>query len=114
MEIANKEELAVTYAALILHDEGLAITADKISILTKAANVSVQKFWPTLFAKALEGKDIDQLLLCGGGVVGGGAGGRGEGGGGVVEVVEEEENVEIEEESEEMDMDIFGFGDDEY
>merc|ERR1739838_1073684 len=65
--IANKEELAVSYAALILHDEGLAITADQISALTSAANVPVQKFWPTLFAKALEGKDIDQLLTCGGG-----------------------------------------------
>ena len=68
---AQKEELACTYAALILHDEGLAVTADKINTIIKAAGVAVQPFWPSLFEKTLSGKNLDDLLLN----VGGGGGG---------------------------------------
>ena len=41
---------------------GIPITADKITTILKAANVSVEPYWPTLFAKALEGMDIGALL----------------------------------------------------
>ena len=41
---------------------GIPITADKITTILKAANVSVEPYWPTLFAKALEGTDIGALL----------------------------------------------------
>ncbi len=34
-------QLACTYAALILHDDGQDVTADKISALVKAAGVKV-------------------------------------------------------------------------
>ncbi len=34
-------QLACTYAALVLHDDGQDITADKISTLVKAAGVKV-------------------------------------------------------------------------
>jgi large subunit ribosomal protein LP1 len=44
-------ELASTYAALILADEGLEITADKITILLNAAKVEVEPIWATLLAK---------------------------------------------------------------
>mmetsp|Transcript_41015 Transcript_41015/g.116827 ORF Transcript_41015/g.116827 Transcript_41015/m.116827 type:complete len:115 (+) Transcript_41015:42-386(+) len=56
------QELAVTYAALILHDDGLPITADKISTLVKAAGVKIENYWPALFAKFLQNKNIDDLL----------------------------------------------------
>ncbi|MBW0466488.1 hypothetical protein O181_006203, partial [Austropuccinia psidii MF-1] len=55
-------ELATTYAALILADEGLEITADKINTLVSAAKVEVEPIWATLLAKALEGKDVKELL----------------------------------------------------
>ncbi|XP_010519571.1 PREDICTED: 60S acidic ribosomal protein P1 [Tarenaya hassleriana] len=56
-------ELACTYAALILHDEGIHVTAEKISALVKAANLTVESYWPSLFAKLCEKKNIDDLIM---------------------------------------------------
>ncbi|KAJ9439396.1 60S acidic ribosomal protein P1 [Diplonema papillatum] len=39
----STDELACTYAALILHDEGLEISADKITSLTKRRRRSTSK-----------------------------------------------------------------------
>jgi large subunit ribosomal protein LP1 len=61
-------ELATGYAALILADEGLEITADKLTTLTKAAGVEVEAIWAQLFARALEGKDVKNMLLNVGGM----------------------------------------------
>jgi len=63
----SNAELATGYAALILADEGLEITADKLATLTKAAGIEVESIWTQLFAKALEGKDVKDLLLNVGG-----------------------------------------------
>ena len=41
---------------------GISITADKIATILKAAGVSVEPYWPTLFAKALDGVDVGSLL----------------------------------------------------
>ena len=41
---------------------GISITADKIATILKAAGVSVEPYWPTLFAKALDGIDVGSLL----------------------------------------------------
>merc|ERR1712039_101147 len=93
-------ELACTYAALILHDDGIAITADKIATIVKAAGVEIEPYWPTLFAKLLERKNIEDLITNvggGGGAVvaaGGAAGGAAAGG-----AAEEEKKEESEEES---------------
>jgi len=59
-------ELACTYAALILADDKVPVTADKISALLKAANVSVPAFWPGLFARVLEKRDVEELILSSG------------------------------------------------
>ncbi|XP_031496077.1 60S acidic ribosomal protein P1-like [Nymphaea colorata] len=64
-------ELACTYASLILHDDGIPITAEKISTLVKSANVSVESYWPSLFAKLLEKRNVEDLILS----VGSGGGG---------------------------------------
>ncbi|CAA6663165.1 unnamed protein product [Spirodela intermedia] len=64
-------ELACTYAALILHDDSISITAEKIATLVKAANVKVDSYWPSLFAKLLEKRSVDDLILN----VGSGGGG---------------------------------------
>lgn len=59
---AISPETAVSYAALILADEGLEVTPDKLQTLLKAAGVEIEPIWSTLFAKALEGKDVKQIL----------------------------------------------------
>lgn len=56
--MTSTQELACVYASLILQDEDVSITADKIAAILKAANVSVEPFWPGLFAKALSGVDV--------------------------------------------------------
>ncbi|KAJ5650144.1 Ribosomal protein 60S [Penicillium longicatenatum] len=59
----STSELACSYAALILADDGIEISADKIQTLLTAAKVQeVEPIWATIFAKALEGKDIKDLL----------------------------------------------------
>ncbi|KAA8644807.1 hypothetical protein EYZ11_009329 [Aspergillus tanneri] len=56
-------ELACSYAALILADDGVEVTADKIQTLLDAAKVQeIEPIWSSIFAKALEGKDIKDLL----------------------------------------------------
>ncbi|BEI79593.1 hypothetical protein CcaverHIS002_0101220 [Cutaneotrichosporon cavernicola] len=102
-------ELAATYAALILADEGVEITGDKITALTQAANVEVESVWAGLLAKALEGKDLKELLTNvggGGAPVAGGAAAAGGAAGGSDDAPAEEAK---EEEKEESDDDM-GFG----
>lgn len=55
-------ERACCYAALILQDEGLEITADKLQTILDAANVQVDSIWPSIFAKALQTTDVASLL----------------------------------------------------
>uniref|UniRef100_A0A804JLN5 60S acidic ribosomal protein P1 n=1 Tax=Musa acuminata subsp. malaccensis TaxID=214687 RepID=A0A804JLN5_MUSAM len=64
-------ELPCTYAALILHDEDLPITAERIATLAKAENVKIDSYWPPFFAKLVEKKNVDDLILS----VGSGGGG---------------------------------------
>ncbi|KAF5201637.1 60S acidic ribosomal protein P1 [Thalictrum thalictroides] len=56
-------ELACIYAALILHDDEIPITADKIASVVKAANVEVEAYWPGLFAKLLEKTNVEDLIM---------------------------------------------------
>lgn len=59
---AEKEELLCSYAALILHDEKVDITADNINKLVTAAGGYVEPYWPTLFARALKTVQIGDLI----------------------------------------------------
>ncbi|KAK8146755.1 60S acidic ribosomal protein P1 [Beauveria asiatica] len=104
----STSELASSYAALILADDGIEITADKLQSLIKAANVEVEPIWTTIFAKALEGKDVKELLVnvgSGGGAAPA-AGGAAPAAGGAADAPAEEAK---EEEKEESDEDM-GFG----
>ncbi|KAI5813087.1 50S ribosomal protein LP1 [Pyronema omphalodes] len=108
----SNAELAVSYAALILADESIEITADKLNTLIKAAGVAdVEPIWASLFAKALEGKDLKEMLLnvgSGGAApaAAAGAASSGAAAGGAAEAAEEKKEEKEEEESDE-DM---GFG----
>nr|XP_007149861.1 hypothetical protein PHAVU_005G104700g [Phaseolus vulgaris]ESW21855.1 hypothetical protein PHAVU_005G104700g [Phaseolus vulgaris] len=55
-------ETACSYASLILHDEGIAVTSDNIVTLLKSAKVQVDSFWPTLFAKLAAKKNLGDLI----------------------------------------------------
>ncbi|KAF9270729.1 ribosomal protein 60S [Marasmius fiardii PR-910] len=103
-------DLAPSYAALILADEGIEITSDKIIALINAANVEVEPIWASLLAKALAGKDVKELLSnvgSGGGAPAVAAGGApAAAAGGAADAPKEEEK---EEEKEESDEDM-GFG----
>ncbi|CAG91106.1 DEHA2G24178p [Debaryomyces hansenii CBS767] len=56
-------EASVSYAALILADAEIEITSDKLLAITKAAGASVEDVWADVYAKALEGKDLKELLF---------------------------------------------------
>merc|ERR1712174_119670 len=100
-------ELAVTYAALILQDEGMDITADNLSTLVKAAGVSVEPFWPGLFEKALASVNVAELITNIGSGVGAApaAGGAAAGGAAADEAPKEESE---EESDSDMGFDLFG------
>merc|ERR1711965_581497 len=94
---AEHDELCCSYAALMLHDDGLEITAEKLSKVIKASGNEVEPYWPMLFAKALKGQDVGELLSnlaqAGPAVAGG-----------PVEEVAEEKKEEKKEEAEDVDM----------
>lgn len=56
------DELACTYAALLLHDGDLEISEEKLKQVLTASNNSVEGYWPGLFAKALKGRNVADLL----------------------------------------------------
>jgi large subunit ribosomal protein LP1 len=106
----SNSELATSYAALILADDGVDITADKLQSLIKAAKIEdVEPIWTSLFAKALEGKDVKDLLLnvgSGGGAAPAAGGAAGAADAGAADAPAEEAKVEEKEESD----DDMGFG----
>ncbi|TAQ91432.1 hypothetical protein B7494_g212 [Chlorociboria aeruginascens] len=108
----SNAELATSYAALILADDGVDITADKLQTLIKAANVAdVEPIWTSLFAKALEGKDVKDLLLnvgSGGGAAAAPSAGAAAAGGAAP--AEEEAKEEKKEEAKEESDEDMGFG----
>jgi len=60
--VGQNDELACVYAALILADDKVTITSDKINAILKAANYEVEPYWPGLFANALEGVKVQELI----------------------------------------------------
>merc|ERR1711906_94113 len=106
----DKDELVCTYAALLLHDAELGITADKLNKIIKASGTEVEPYWPGLFAKALEGQDIAALLTN---VGSGPAAGPAASGAADAGAAPAEEKKKEEEPEEEVDMgNMFGDDDD--
>ncbi len=106
----SSAEQSTALAALILADDGVAITADKLQTLVKAANVEVEPIWTQLFAKALEGKDVKEMLLnvgsAGGAAPAAAAGGASSSAATGGDAAAEEKKEEKAEEKEESDEDV--------
>jgi len=62
LTLAERDELLCTYAALILHDEKIEITAENINKIISAAGAKVEAYWPALFARALGTTKISDLM----------------------------------------------------
>ena len=109
--MGSTDELACTYAALILAEDEVAITGDKLATIPKAANVEIEPFWTGLFAKALTGIDVKDLISNAGSSAGAApaAGGAPAAAGGAPAAVEKEEKKK-EESAEESEDDDMGFG----
>merc|ERR1712130_203581 len=103
---ASNDELACTYAALILHDAGVSVTADNISKLTNAAGVSVTPFWSNFFEDVLKSQNLDDIILNAGAAAGPAGGAVAEADAAAAPEAEAEPEEEEEEESSE-DMDGF-------
>ncbi|RPA70942.1 hypothetical protein BJ508DRAFT_200936, partial [Ascobolus immersus RN42] len=51
-------------ASLILADENVEITSDKLMTLIQAAGISdIHPVWASLFSKAFEGNNLKEILL---------------------------------------------------
>ena len=59
---AEHDELCCVYAGLLLFDEGMEITADKIQKIIKASGNTVDDYYPEFFAKYLASADIKSML----------------------------------------------------
>lgn len=111
--MTSKAELACVYSALLLVDDDVAVTGEKIQTILKAANVDVEPYWPGLFAKALEGVNVKELITnIGSGVgaapaAGAAAAPSAAAGGAAAESKKEEKKKEEPEEESDDDM---GFG----
>ena len=107
----SNSELACVYAALILADDDVAITGEKIQTILKTAKVDVEPYWPGLFAKALEGVNVKDLLSNVGSGVGaaGAAPAAAPAAGGAAPAAAAAKEEAKKEESEESDDDM-GFG----
>ncbi|PPR02817.1 hypothetical protein CVT26_009603 [Gymnopilus dilepis] len=103
-------ELAASYAALILADEGIEITADKIVALTNAAGVELEPIWATLLEKALAGKNVKDLLSNVGAGGGAPAAAAAPAAGGAAAAAEEAPKEEEKKEEKEESDDDMGFG----
>lgn len=100
-------EASVSYAALILADAGVEISSDNLLSVTKAAGASVDNVWADVFAKALEGKDLKELLFSFAASAPAASSGAGAAAaGGATEAAAEEKEEEAAEESD----DDMGFG----
>jgi large subunit ribosomal protein LP1 len=118
----SRDEMAVIYSAAILADDDVTITADKLTTILKAANLSnVEPIWPTLYARALgSGCDVRRLLTSVGAVgtsgpqqqqLSGGVGGKqseNEASAADVKKAAEPEAADDDDDDDDLNLDLFG------
>mmetsp|Transcript_15438 Transcript_15438/g.22407 ORF Transcript_15438/g.22407 Transcript_15438/m.22407 type:complete len:122 (+) Transcript_15438:26-391(+) len=109
---SEHDELACVFSALILQDEGTPITADRLEKLLTASGNKLDKYWPTLFANAVKGLDLETLIAGVGSGSAAASAGPAQGTTAAPQAAEEEKPEEDEEEAMEGAMDLFGGDDD--
>merc|ERR1712226_377096 len=107
LDDATRSQMACTFAALMMYDDGSELTAASLKKVVDASGVKVAPYWPMLFAQALQGKDIGSFLNVSSGSA---PVQQSSGGNAQVETKAEEKKEEVvEEEEEDMDLgDLFG------
>ncbi|KAK8802802.1 ribosomal protein RPP1 [Blastocystis sp. subtype 4] len=108
MSTVEKEELAISLAALICADAKVELTKDNLDKLVKASGNTIAPYWSMVFASNLAGKDLLDMIAAPG--VGAAAPAAG-----TAPAAEEKKEEEAKEEEEEEDIDMSGgglFGDD--
>jgi len=59
----SASQAIASYAALILADADIEITADKILAIAKSSGAELEPIWAETFAKATEGQDLKEIIL---------------------------------------------------
>merc|ERR1712195_106380 len=62
LDDGTRSQMACTFAALILHDDGTEVNAASLKKVIDASGIKVASYWPMLFAQGLGGKDIGSFL----------------------------------------------------
>ncbi len=62
MNKAEHDELCCVYAALLLFDDKVDITADKLNKVIQASGNTVEGYYPEFFAKYLSSVDLNSLI----------------------------------------------------
>ncbi|MES1919796.1 hypothetical protein MHBO_001560 [Bonamia ostreae] len=100
----DKKLFSCLLSALILADDNMEATEDKISSILKASGSDADAIFANIVAESLKGKDVKELAMQGG-VFGGSAPAA------ATESAEEKKNEEEEEKEEEAGENVEGFGD---
>ncbi len=61
---ANIAEVAIPYAILALHDDGVAISAENINKMLAAAGIELEPVWVNVFVQAFAGQDVGKFLTA--------------------------------------------------
>ena len=105
----SQPELACVYAALILNDDGIDVSGEKLNKLLTTAGVKLESYWVDLFAEYFKTHDISELVK---GTALGGAAPAAAGAAGGAAAEEKKEEKKEEEEAEVVEMggfdDLFG------
>merc|ERR1711894_666843 len=101
--MGTKDQMACTFSALFLHDEGIEVTAANLNKVLTATNCKVAGYWPMLFANALQGHSVSEFLAVSGGSAPAQVATTNAGGDAPAKEDKKEEKAE---EEEEEDMDI--------
>ncbi|BAM80025.1 60S acidic ribosomal protein P1 [Cyanidioschyzon merolae strain 10D] len=62
MDSLETTQLALAYAALLLHDAEAEVSADNLKAVITAAGMDLENFWYGMFARAMKGADLEGII----------------------------------------------------